>query len=165
MTDYIADLLREQEEQEAGRVENDWRKAWEEATLPAADKEEPADPAGTAGGTDAPALAAEESQAGGTAEADAAAALELLGEGTGGGTAAAGTEAAAAARRAPAGGDWVYQALRQSLTELPAQRRESRVVTLHKPERAGQAGSWDVDGLDRMIRRDARRFDGGFQLL
>lgn len=61
--------------------------------------------------------------------------------------------------------EWAYQALRASLTQLPAQRQETRVMTLQRPENAGGAGGWDPEGLDRMLRRDARRFDGGFQLL
>ena len=166
MTDYIADLLREQEEREESRTENDWRKAWEETTLPVTDKKaEPAGPATTAGGAAEPALAAEKSPAGETAEAGAAAALRLLGEGAGAAVTAAGTEAAEVALHTPAGGDWVYQALRQSLTELPAPRRESRGGTLQKPGEKTQPGGWDAAGLDRLVRRDARRFDGGFQLL
>ena len=63
------------------------------------------------------------------------------------------------------GADWIYRELRRSLTELPAARPESRVVTLQKPGEKVQPGGWDAAGLDRLVRRDARRFDGGFQLL
>ena len=61
--------------------------------------------------------------------------------------------------------DWAYQALRVSLTELPAPKGETRVITLEKPGVRSDAGRLDPEGLDRLLRRDARRFDGGFQLL
>lgn len=61
--------------------------------------------------------------------------------------------------------EWADQALRASLAGLPAPPRETRVVTLQKPAGASGAGGLDPEGLDRLLRRDARRFDGGFQLL
>lgn len=164
MTDYIADLLREQEEREERRAERDWRKAWEETALPIADPEEAAGAGGTAVGTAGSGPAAEGSPAGEAAETDAAAALMLLTEGTSGGKIPI-PEGMDGAGSAPSGAEWMDQALRQSLTELPAPRRESRVVTLQKPGEKIQPGVWDAAGLDRLVRRDARRFDGGFQLL
>lgn len=57
------------------------------------------------------------------------------------------------------------QAVRISLAGLPAAERHTQVVTLEPPGR-GQNGSEDgLRRLDRLVRRDARRFDGGFQLL
>lgn len=57
------------------------------------------------------------------------------------------------------------QAVRISLAGLPAAARHTQVVTLEPPGR-GQNGSEDgLRRLDRLVRRDARRFDGGFQLL
>ena len=61
--------------------------------------------------------------------------------------------------------EWTYQALRASLAQLPAPPRETRVVTLQKPAGSADSGGLDPEGLDRLLRRDARRFDGGFQLL
>lgn len=61
--------------------------------------------------------------------------------------------------------EWTYQALRASLSQLPAPPRETRVVTLQKPAGNTDSGGLDPEGLDRLLRRDARRFDGGFQLL
>ena len=61
--------------------------------------------------------------------------------------------------------EWTYQALRASLAQLPAPPRETRVVTLQKPAGTTDSGGLDPEGLDRLLRRDARRFDGGFQLL
>ena len=57
------------------------------------------------------------------------------------------------------------QAVRISLAGLPAAERHTQVMTLEPPGR-GQNGSEDgLRRLDRLVRRDARRFDGGFQLL
>ena len=78
MTDYIADLLREQEEREERRAERDWRKAWEKTALPIAEPEEAAGVGGTAAGTAESGSAAEERQAGEAAETDAAAALRNI---------------------------------------------------------------------------------------
>lgn len=164
MTDYIADLLREQEEREERRAERDWRKAWEETALPIAEPEEAAGVGGTAAGTAESGSAAEERQAGEAAETDAAAALRLLTEGASGGSIPI-PEGMVGANSIPSGAEWMDEALRQSLTELPAPRRESRVVTLQKPGEKIRPGGWDAAGLDRLVRRDARRFDGGFQLL
>lgn len=164
MTDYIADLLREQEEREERRTESDWRKAWEETTLPIAEPEKAADVGGTAAGTAESGSAAEGSPDGEAAETDAAAALRLLAEGTSGGSISI-PEGMDGAGGTSSGAEWIDQALRQSLTELPAPRRESRVVTLQKPGEKIRPGGWDAAGLDRLVRRDARRFDGGFQLL
>lgn len=63
------------------------------------------------------------------------------------------------------GAGWLDRAVRVSLEGLPAPDRESRVVTLEPAEWNGGAGRLELRQLDRLVRRDARRFDGGFQLL
>lgn len=164
MTDYIAYILQEQEEQEERRAENDWRKAWEETAIPIADPEEPADVDGTAGGTTERDTASEESLVGEAAETGAAAVLRLL-TGETSGRKIPLPEGIDGTGNTLSGAEWMDQALRQSLTELPTPRRERHVVTLQKPGEKIQSGSWDAARLDRLVRRDARRFDGGFQLL
>lgn len=64
-----------------------------------------------------------------------------------------------------AGAGWLDRAVRTSLEGLPAPDRESKVVTLEPAEWDGGAGRLELRQLDRLVRRDARRFDGGFQLL
>lgn len=164
MTDYIASVLREQEEREERRAENDWRKAWEETTLPISDAEEQTDAEGADEGAAESGRQAEETSAGETADGDTAAVGLLFEEVTAEGYARR-PEAAGAVRSTAPGADWIYRELRRSLTELPAARPESRVVTLQKPGEKVRPGGWDAAGLDRLVRRDARRFDGGFQLL
>ena len=164
MTDYIAYILQEQEEQEERRAESDWRKAWEETALPILDRKELEDLDGTAGGAAEGGTAAGGAVAGEVTQADTADAVRLLAE-EGFGRSTSMLEEVDGAAKVLTGAGWVYQALRQSLTELPAARRESRVVTLQKPGEKIQSGGWDAAGLDRLVRRDARRFDGGFQLL
>ena len=138
MTDYIADLLREQEEREERRTESDWRKAWEETALPIGEPKESANVGGTAAGTAESGSAAgtaesgsaaEERQADEAAETEATAALRLLAEGISGGSLPI-PEGMDGAGSTLSGAEWMDQALRQSLPELPAPRRESRVVTL-----------------------------------
>lgn len=63
------------------------------------------------------------------------------------------------------GAGWLDRAVRVSLERLPAPDRESKVVTLEPAEWDGGAGRLELRQLDRLVRRDARRFDGGFQLL
>lgn len=63
------------------------------------------------------------------------------------------------------GAGWLDQAVRVSLGGLPAPDRESRVVTLEPAEWSSGVGRLELRQLDRLVRRDARRFDGGFQLL
>lgn len=63
------------------------------------------------------------------------------------------------------GAGWLDRAVRVSLGGLPAPNRESKVVTLEPAEWDGGAGRLELRQLDRLVRRDARRFDGGFQLL
>lgn len=76
-----------------------------------------------------------------------------------------GPEEPGGGRSGGAAAEWADQALRASLAGLPAPPRETRVVTLQKPAGASGSGGLDPEGLDRLLRRDARRFDGGFQLL
>ena len=57
------------------------------------------------------------------------------------------------------------QAVRISLEGLPAAERQTQVVTLEPPGREQNGGQDGLRRLDRLVRRDARRFDGGFQLL
>ena len=57
------------------------------------------------------------------------------------------------------------QAVRISLAGLPAAERQTQVVTLEPPGREPGGGEDGLRRLDRLVRRDARRFDGGFQLL
>lgn len=68
------------------------------------------------------------------------------------------------AREAPGStAAWADGALRVSMTALTAPQGESRVISLRPPERGTEG--WDPEALDRAFRRDARRFDGGVQLL
>lgn len=73
-----------------------------------------------------------------------------------------GPEAARALTEASWGLD---QAVRVSLAGLPAAERQTQVVTLEPPGREPSGGEDTLRRLDRLVRRDARRFDGGFQLL
>lgn len=57
------------------------------------------------------------------------------------------------------------QAVRISLAGLPAAEQHTQVVTLEPPGREQSGGEDGLRRLDRLVRRDARRFDGGFQLL
>ena len=60
----------------------------------------------------------------------------------------------------------LYQAAWRSLAPLPQAAGETRVVTLERPGRETGGGmALDAERLDRIFRRDARRFDGGMQLL
>lgn len=78
---------------------------------------------------------------------------------------AIGAEWESAPGTAANGAGWLDRAVRISLEGLPAPDRESRVVTLEPAEWNGGAGRLELRQLDRLVRRDARRFDGGFQLL
>ena len=63
------------------------------------------------------------------------------------------------------GAVWLAEQVRRSL--LPAVEQAGRsgggVTVIRPAERGG--GTVEAEGLDRMFRRDARRYDGGFQLL
>lgn len=65
----------------------------------------------------------------------------------------------------PSGAAWLAEQVGRSL--LPAVEQAGRsgggVTVLRPVERGG--GTVEAEGLDRMFRRDARRYDGGFQLL
>lgn len=64
---------------------------------------------------------------------------------------------------AGAGAGWLDRAVRASLAGLPQPEQEPRVVTLEPADQS--ARRLELRQLDRLVRRDARRFDGGFQLL
>ena len=68
-------------------------------------------------------------------------------------------------QRGSDGVEWLDQAVRFSLERLPAPEWERKVVTLEPAEWNGGVGRLELQRLDRLVRRDARRFDGGFQLL
>ncbi len=162
MTDYIETILREQTRREERRVETDWRKAWEETALPLGEGQEE-EGGGTLSHASAGDVTERDPGAGETAAEDVAAGRAFPWEpAVSPRPLTAGAEAGEAA---PPAADWLEQAVGKSLTELPAPRRESRVVTLSRPGEAERRTAWDVETLDRLIRRDARRFDGGFQLL
>lgn len=57
------------------------------------------------------------------------------------------------------------QAVRDSLAGLPRTEGESRMVTLEPGGGDRGIRPPELRQLDRLVRRDARRFDGGFQLL
>ena len=67
--------------------------------------------------------------------------------------------------RADGGALWLDRAVRDSLVGLPRTEGEGRMVTLEPG--GGDRGTRPLElrQLDRLVRRDARRFDGGFQLL
>lgn len=66
---------------------------------------------------------------------------------------------------AGSGAVWLDRAVRISLEGLPRTEQEAKVVTL-EPGTVDQSGrGLELRRLDRLVRRDARRFDGGFQLL
>ena len=115
-----------------------------------------------AGGGDIEALGSADLDAGGAETAQGAgetAALFLR-------EAAAAGMAGLAPVRAAAGdaAAWADRALRESLAAQPARPpAETRVAALRPAGPGGAA--WGPEGLDRAFRRDARRFDGGFQLL
>ena len=67
----------------------------------------------------------------------------------------------------PVGGGaaWADQAVRASLAVLPGWEPSSGVSTV---ERTADRPGWErleAERLDRLFRRDARRYDGGYQLL
>lgn len=177
MTNYVEALLREQEGEEVHQTEYDWRKAWEETALLVSEE------AGTNTevGRDVLREKMDGMPAGMEELADSAewTAKGLETEGSEGSGYKTGERADQTAslknanlwesvdteRYAALPGEWMYQALKLSLRALPASRQESRVVTLQKPGEREKGGAWDAAGLDRLVRRDARRFDGGFQLL
>ena len=67
---------------------------------------------------------------------------------------------------APASGAaWLAEQVGRSLSQAAgSSARPAGSVTVIRPvERGG--GTWEAESLDRMFRRDARRYDGGFQLL
>ena len=65
----------------------------------------------------------------------------------------------------PSGAAWLAEQVGRSLRPAVEQagRSGGGVTVLRPVERGG--GTVEAEGLDRMFRRDARRYDGGFQLL
>ena len=65
----------------------------------------------------------------------------------------------------PSGAAWLAEQVGWSLRPAVEQTgRSSGSVTVIRPAERG-GGTVEAEGLDRMFRRDARRYDGGFQLL
>ena len=65
----------------------------------------------------------------------------------------------------PSGAAWLAEQVGRSLRPAVEQTgRSSGSVTVLRPAERG-GGTVEAEGLDRMFRRDARRYDGGFQLL
>lgn len=63
------------------------------------------------------------------------------------------------------GARWADQAVRASLAALPGQEKGSGVITVERTvDRPGEE-RLEAQRLDRLFRRDARRYDGGYQLL
>lgn len=82
---------------------------------------------------------------------------------TGGST--VGGEEASGHSAAVSGAGWLDRAVRVSLEGLPQPEQEPKVVTLEPGMVDQSARRLELRQLDRLVRRDARRFDGGFQLL
>lgn len=67
--------------------------------------------------------------------------------------------------RGPSGAAWLAEQVGRSLRPAVEQAgRSGGSVTVIRPAERG-GGTVEAEGLDRMFRRDARRYDGGFQLL
>ena len=65
----------------------------------------------------------------------------------------------------PSGAAWLAEQVGRSLRPAVEQTgRSGGGVTVIRPAERG-GGTVEAEGLDRMFRRDARRYDGGFQLL
>ena len=65
----------------------------------------------------------------------------------------------------PSGAAWLAEQVGRSLRPAVEQAgRSGGSVTVIRPAERG-GGTVEAEGLDRMFRRDARRYDGGFQLL
>lgn len=63
------------------------------------------------------------------------------------------------------GAGWLDRAVRVSLEGLPQPQQTPGVITLKQEGADQSARRLELEQLDRLVRRDARRFDGGFQLL
>lgn len=63
------------------------------------------------------------------------------------------------------GAGWMDRAVRLSLAGLPQLEQEPKMVALEPGTVDQSARRLELRQLDRLVRRDARRFDGGFQLL
>lgn len=81
------------------------------------------------------------------------------------GRSAVGGEEASGQSAAVSGAGWLDRAVRVSLEGLPQPEQEPKVVTLEPGTADQSARRLELRQLDRLVRRDARRFDGGFQLL
>ncbi len=169
MIDYIGQLLEQQLEREEG--EGTWETGPVRVPLPASGEEngqsgENTETDGLPGleGRDGDALALTAGSLGTVTSGDIhrwAAGLDTL-RPAGRGWADGGAETAQVLE---AGAQGLDQAVRASLAALPAAEGQARVVTLEPPDRGQSGGEDALRRLDRLVRRDARRFDGGFQLL
>lgn len=81
------------------------------------------------------------------------------------GSSTVGGEEAFGRSAAVSGAGWLDRAVRVSLEGLPQPEQEPKVVTLEPGTADQSARRLELRQLDRLVRRDARRFDGGFQLL
>lgn len=81
------------------------------------------------------------------------------------GSSTVGGEEASDRSAAVSGAGWLDRAVRVSLEGLPQPEQEPKVVTLEPGTADQSARRLELRQLDRLVRRDARRFDGGFQLL
>lgn len=81
------------------------------------------------------------------------------------GSSTVGGEEASSRSSADSGAGWLDRAVRVSLEGLPQPEQEPKVVTLEPGTADQSARRLELRQLDRLVRRDARRFDGGFQLL
>lgn len=81
------------------------------------------------------------------------------------GSSTVGGEEASGQSAAVSGAGWLDRAVRVSLEGLPQPEQEPKVVTLEPGTADQSARRLELRRLDRLVRRDARRFDGGFQLL
>ena len=81
------------------------------------------------------------------------------------GRSSVGGEEVSSRSAADSGAGWLDRAVRVSLEGLPQPEQEPKVVTLEPGTVDQSARRLELRQLDRLVRRDARRFDGGFQLL
>ena len=60
---------------------------------------------------------------------------------------------------------WVDQGVRDSLAALPEREAVSKIITVERSAERLGGERLEAERLDRLFRRDARRYDGGYQLL
>lgn len=183
MTDYIALLLAGQEPPRgeepapalARREDELWTRAEEQGDGEAA----PEGPAGSPKGENAPGAEASSGPDGGTDQTGqllrqtAGERPESAGQRLEGGTALqetyvrpAGTAEDASSGQASGGAEWLDQAVRESLRPWSAAVGKAggtgTAAVRLLPAEGTRPG---LEELDRLVRRDARRYDGGFALL